>query len=138
MNLFTGLVLIFLLFVFHVILKRLGRIEETHRSELNRVKQGIVVVSEWMAQTDKRTKSINQLMTSLDHRIESIMANLNMLPMPEEVTDADPIEFHEMQDERKDSVVLAALPDYGVKKDWRETASYMADTLGIVTGSSKE
>ena len=135
MSLFTGLVLIFLLFVFHTVIRKLRHVEETHRSELNRVKQGIVVVSEWMAQTDKRTKSTDQLMTSLDHRIEAIMANLGMLPTPEEVTDVDPIEFHELEDERKEETIFAALPDYGVSKDWRDTPGYYAQKIKEVVNA---
>jgi hypothetical protein len=106
MNLLTGLVLIFLLYVFHVVIRRVRNLNDdvvSYDGKLSRI-------SEWMAYTD--------------HRIEEIHEKLGMLPTPEELGDVDPIEFHEMEDERRNSAVLAALPDYGISKDWRETAAY--------------
>ena len=110
MSTFTGLVLIFVLFVFHVVIRRIRKLNDRVTLTNDTAAQKGARTSEWMAYTD--------------HRIEQIHEKLGMLPTPEELGDIDPIELHEMEDERRDSLVLAALPDYGISKDWRETKEY--------------
>ena len=110
MNTLTGLVLIFVLFVFHVVIRRVRKLNDRVTLNGNVVAQKGARTSEWMAYTD--------------HRIEGIHEKLGMLPTPEELGDIDPIELHEMEDEQRNSAVLAALPDYGIQKDWRDTKEY--------------
>jgi len=123
MNLFTGLVLIFVLFVFHVVIRRVRKLNDRVTLNGDIVAQKGARTSEWMAYTD--------------HRIEQIHEKLGMLPTPEELGDVDPIELQErIDDEREESLTrasladanesetLAALPDYGVDKDWRDTKEY--------------
>ena len=113
MNFLTGLVLIFVLFVFHVVIRRVRKLNDdfvSMESFASKVSKKIQEISAWQAYTD--------------HRIEEIHEKLGMLPTPEELGDVDPIELHEMEDERRDSTILAALPDYGIQKNWRETPGY--------------
>ena len=119
MSTFTGLVLIFVLFVFHVVIRRIRKLNDRVTLTDDTVAQKGARTSEWMAYTD--------------HRIEQIHEKLGMLPTPEELSDVEPIELHEMEDEisnarthlyKRDQNTLAALPDYGIDKDWRETKEY--------------
>jgi len=105
--------LFILVLMLHVIIRRVRNLAETHYVELDRIRNQYV--------------GIKNLMISLDHRFEEIMAKLGMLPEASEEYDVDPIELQEMIDE-KEETTLAALPDYGIDKDWRDTPGYKEES----------
>jgi hypothetical protein len=136
MNPITGLLFIFMLFVFHVIIRKLRSIEETHYVELDRIRMNLVKIGEWMVSFDiglGRLFEKTGLMeegASIDEALRAFVKEAeekSWMTMPQEKFEEtmERLSKEDLAEElQARDHIIPALPNLAFRGSWRETAAY--------------